>query len=504
MSVLSGRSFVGGARGGGDGEAGTGFDPKTGEALEPVYRAATMEEIARAGELAETAFRVLRATSGEQRAGFLEAVASGLEVAADAIVARAMAETALPEARLRTELGRTSGQLRAFAALAREGAWVEERLDPALPDRQPLPRPEIRSRRRPIGPVAVFCASNFPLAFSVAGGDSAAAWAVGCPVLVHAHIAHPGTAELVAGVVAAAVAARGLPEGTFSLLFGAGHEVGQAMVKLPQLAAVAFTGSRRGGLALVALATERPRPIPVFAEMGSVNPVVILPGALGEFEALAAGLFGSMTLGCGQFCTQPGLVFLPAGEAGDRLLQELRAKIEATAAMPLLTAAIRDSFVAGLARRKSLPGVETTLGLATPPEGGFWVRAALQACSAETFAAHPELADELFGPASLVVRFRDEAELLGLLSGLEGQLTVTIHAGAGELVGQAELLLDLEAKAGRLVFGGFPTGVEVVPAMVHGGPWPATSDGRSTSVGTASIERFVRRVAWQNAPLHLW
>lgn len=504
MSPLLGRSFIGGSRGTGQAEAGTAFDPKTGQAVEPVFRAATAAEIARAGELAAAAFRSLRRTSGEQRATFLEAVATGLEAAAEAIVARGQAETALPEARLRSELGRTTGQLRAFAALAREGSWVEERLDPALPDRQPLPRPEIRSRRRPIGPVAVYCASNFPLAFSVAGGDSAAAWAVGCPVLVHAHMAHPGTAELVGGVVAEAVAASGLPEGTFSLLFGAGYEVGQAMVKLPQVAAIAFTGSRRGGLALAELAAARPRPIPVFAEMGSVNPLLVLPGALGAPEALAAGLFASMTLGCGQFCTQPGLVFLPADDAGDRLLEELRGKIASAPAMPLLTSAIRDSYRAGLRHRQGLPGVDTTLGLAPTEPGGFWAEAAVLWCSATTFTAHPELAEELFGPASLIVRYRDEAELSRLLAGLEGQLTVTVHPGAGELEGKEDLLLELEGLAGRLVFGGFPTGVEVVPAMVHGGPWPATTDGRSTSVGTASIDRFTRRVALQNAPLRLW
>lgn len=502
MSEILGRSFIGAERGAGSEPAGTAFDPTTGEALAPTFVAATAAEVERAAELARAASPLLAALPGLRRGALLRTIAAELEARGEEIKARAGLETALPPARLGSELGRTTGQLRAFAALVEEGSWVDARIDRGQPERQPLPRPDLRSRLWPLGPVAVFGASNFPLAFSVAGGDTAAALAAGCPVVAVAHPAHPGTAELAAGAIRAAVEAEGLPAGTFSLLVSRGTEAGQALVRHPALAAVAFTGSRRGGLALTALAEARPRPIPVFAEMGSVNPVVLLPGAVAERRAaLAEGLFGSMTLGCGQFCTQPGLIFVPAGVDGEILVADLRSRFAQAPALPLLSAAIAASYAEGTAKRSALPAVTGTEGLPSSREGrGFWVRPTLHTTTACVLRVHPELTEEVFGPTSVVVTYRDVGELTGLLAGLEGQLTATVHAAAGELEAHPALFAELVTLAGRVVVNGFPTGVEVAPAMVHGGPYPATSDGRSTSVGTAAIERFTRRIAYQNTP----
>ncbi len=403
-----------------------------------------------------------------------------------------MQETALPEARLRGELARTTGQLRLFAGVAEDGSWVDARIEHADPARTP-PKPDLRSMLRPLGPVAVFGASNFPLAFSVAGGDTASALAAGCPVVVKAHPAHPGTSEIAGRALARSVAACGLPAGTFALLFDDGHAVGTALVQHPAIAAVGFTGSQRGGLALVDAAARRAVPIPVYAEMGSVNPVFVLPGALAAHgPRLGLAHAASVTLGVGQFCTNPGLVFVPPG--AELFIEALAAALAQGAAAPMLTEGIGHAYRAGVEHLRSTPGV-TAPGEVLPGAAP-----AVFTTDAATFRAHPHLAEEVFGPVTLVVACASVDEMEVLAQGLAGQLTATLHAGAGDEPAAARLAAVLEGKAGRLLFGGVPTGVEVGHAIVHGGPFPATSDGRSTSVGTRALLRWVRPVCWQDAP----
>ena len=474
------------------------LDPATGALLPEDFATASPAEVNRACQAAADAFETLRDTPAAARASLLRAIAQGLEAAADGIIDRAHRESALPLARLQGEMGRTCAQLRLFASVLDEGSWVDARIDTADPGRQPVPKPDVRSMRRPLGPVAVFGASNFPLAFSVAGGDTSSALAAGNPVIVKAHPAHPGTCERVGQVLTAAVRAAGLPAGTFALLFDAGHEVGKALVQHPQIAAVAFTGSRAGGVALMRLAADRPHPIPVYAEMGSVNPVLLLPGALAaRGPAIAAGLHASFTLGAGQFCTNPGVVLIEEGDAGDAFLAALAGHATTTAAGVLLTPGIRDAYLKGQDRLAALGAEKLAQGqegtAATTATAAVWQVPAAQV------AAHPQLLEEVFGPSTLAVRYQ-KAELLPLLRRLEGNLTATLHAEPDELRDAAPLLRLLETKAGRLLINQFPTGVEVCPAMVHGGPFPATSDGRATSVGTRSIERFTRLVAWQGFP----
>jgi NADP-dependent aldehyde dehydrogenase len=431
----------------------------------------------------------------------LRAIADRID-ANDEIVARGQLETGLPEARLRGERARTSGQLRLFATLLDEGSWVGARIDHAQADRQPQPKPDVRSMRRPLGPVAVFCASNFPLAFSVAGGDTASALAAGCPVVVKAHHAHPGVAELVAEAVVAAVATCDLPSGVFSLVYGAGRTVGQALVRHPSVKAVGFTGSRAAGQALMKTAAARPETIPVYAEMSSVNPVFLLPGALRERATqIAKGLHASVTLGVGQFCTNPGLVFIPAGAASEEFRSQLVELMQATPACPMLHHGIRESYASGVQRNVDHSLVETLVPSATDAgPGKSHASAALFQTSAADFLSDQSLADEIFGPATLLVTYQTADELRTLIERLDGQLTASVHAASSELDVAAQLFAALESKAGRLILDGFPTGVEVCHAMVHGGPYPATSDGRTTSVGTLAIERFTRHVAWQNCP----
>ncbi|HZO13397.1 MAG TPA: aldehyde dehydrogenase (NADP(+)), partial [Polyangiaceae bacterium] len=462
-------------------------NPATGERLEPAYPSASRADIDRAAERAAAAFPFYARLDGKTRAAFLRRIAAGLEARSEALVARAHLETALPLPRLQSELARTTAQLRLFAEVAEEGSWVDARIDHGDPARQPIPKPDVRSLRRPIGPVAVFGASNFPLAFSVAGGDTASALAAGCVVIVKAHPAHPGTSELAAAAIQEA--AKDLPEGVFALLFDAGHEVGVELVRHPVIKAVGFTGSRRAGTALMKIAAEREEPIAVFAEMGSINPVFVLPGALRERAAdIAAGLHGSVTLGVGQFCTNPGIVVSEAAP----LLPELESRMRATAPAPMLTAAIAEAYRTGVAHFAAIDGVEQRVAVS----GG----AALFVTDATTFTSNSALHRELFGPATLLVDCRTNDELYALARALEGQLTVTLHATPADLDQHRELLAIVEEKAGRIVFNGYPTGVEVGHAMVHGGPFPATSDSRTTSVGTRAIERFARLVAFQDCP----
>ncbi len=499
MAELTGLSIIGYGRGEKSSAVLQGVNPATGERLAPLFHGATLAEVDQAARLADKAFAEYSQLSGRVRGAFLRCVADKVEALGLPLVERVAQETALPAGRIQGELGRACAGLRMFAGVAEEGSWVDARIDHAEPERQPAPKPDVRSWLRPLGPVAVFGASNFPLAYSVAGGDTASALAAGCPVVVVAHYAHPGTAEMVGQAVRDAAEECGMPEGVFSLLYGAGHEVGQALVKHPLITAVGFTGSRRGGLALLQLANNRPVPIPVYAEMSSVNPVFILPGALRTRGAeIAAGLAASVTLGVGQFCTNPGLVILPEGAATEQFAAQLREKLAAVAPATMLTTGISAAYTDGLTGRQRADGVETLL----PPrtDAPAQVAPALMRTNAVEFAANPALSDEVFGPATLLVTHERREEVLQLARNLEGQLTATIHGTDEDLREWAALVRILETRAGRLVFNGFPTGVEVCHAMVHGGPFPATSDGRTTSVGPRAIRRWARAVCYQDFP----
>jgi len=499
MSDLQGLSLLGFGRGAPGPRTFHAQNPATGERLEPSYQATEPADVDRACALASQAFEAYSRALASERAAFLRAIAEGLEGAREPIVERCQAETALPPARLQAELGRTTHQLRLMAAVAEEGSWGDARIDTADPDRKPAPRPDVRSMRRALGPVAVFGSSNFPLAFSVAGGDTASALAAGNTVIVKAHPLHPGTSERVGEVVAASARRCGLPEGTFSLLFDDGFTVGESLVRHPLVQAVGFTGSRAGGEALVRLAASRAQPIPVYAEMGSVNPVVVLPGALRErSRALAEGLHASFTLGVGQFCTNPGVVLIEAGAVGDVFEQHLVELTRSTPVGVMLGARIGAAYRRGLERLRGLGATPLSEG-ATRADVATG-QAALWRTDVPAALAAPGLLEEVFGPSTLLVRYRDAADLERLVRSLDGQLTASVHALPEELPTFGSLLRLLAGKAGRVVINQFPTGVEVNHAMVHGGPFPATSDGRSTSVGTRAIERFSRLVAYQNFP----
>ena len=488
----------GGARGGGGGAI-AAIDPSTGGALPVAFGGATPADLDTACALAAAAFGPYRATSPEVRATFLETVAAKIEAIGDDLIVRAMAETGLPRPRLEGERGRTVGQLRMFAGVLRDGGWLEARIDPAQPDRKPMARPDLRLRNVPLGPVAVFGASNFPLAFSVAGGDTASALAAGCPVVVKAHPAHPGTSELVGRAVQAAVAECGLPSGVFALLHDAGVAISQGLVADPRVKAAGFTGSRRAGLALLAVAQGRPEPIPFYAEMSSINPVLLLPAALkARGGAIAPDFVAALTQGAGQFCTNPGLVLAIDGPELDAFLEATADVVAKAPAGQMLTPGICQAYGHGV------KALETTAGVAAVAhglEGGHGQgRAALFSVNGATFLAAPHLQDEVFGAASLVVRCQDLAQLLEVLAALEGQLTVAVHMDEADTDLARALLPTLELKAGRVLVNGFGTGVEVGHAMVHGGPFPATSDSRTTSVGSLAIHRFLRPVAYQNLP----
>ena len=496
---LSGELFIGRARVR-TSETFRGTNAATGAALEPAFSAASEPEVQRTCALAAQAFEPYRQLDSAARAQFLEAIADQIMAIGDELLERAQAESGLPLARLTGERARTVGQLRLFADELRKGGWLGVRIDPALPERKPLPRADLRQRRIPVGPVVVFGASNFPLAFSVAGGDTASALAAGCPVIAKGHPAHPGTGELVAQAIASAADVCKLPEGVFSLLNGASHALGAALVADSRVKAVAFTGSRAGGLAMLKIANGRPEPIPVYAEMSSINPVLLLPGALAaRAEALARDFVSSMTLGAGQFCTNPGLVIAMEGADLERFIAAATAALEQTAPAVMLTPGIHAAFARGVARLLEHNHV-SVLARGAEDGGRYSGRAALFAVRATDLLQHPEVAEEVFGASSVLVRCADEGELLRVLDKLEGQLTATLHLEAQDEALAARLVPALERKAGRLIANGWPTGVEVSHAMVHGGPFPATSDGRSTSVGTLAIERFLRPVCYQDFP----
>jgi len=497
---LKGTSIIGFTRGSTGNKTLTGFNPALGVALEPAFYAANTAEVDQAAKLAHQAFASFSCTSGKTRAKFLRQIAANIEALGDVLIQRATEETGLPEGRIQSERGRTCNQLRLFADMIEEGSWVDARIDHKDPDRKPIPKPDVRSFLRPLGPVVVFGASNFPLAFSVAGGDTASAFAGGNTVIVKAHHAHPGTSELVGLAVMEAVQSCDLPEGVFSLMYGSGNEVGTALVKHPLIKAGGFTGSRSGGRALFDAAASRPEPIPFYAEMSSINPVVILPGAIHDrADQIATGLAGSVTLGAGQFCTNPGLIFLAESDESRSLVEKLGALLSSSPEQTMLTPGISQKYKQSVVGRSQRTSVETVGAIAAVRQSdGCDAKSALFLTSAKEFLANPELSEEVFGPSTLVVMYTAREELLALLDQLEGQLTATIHANDEDMNSSAELVAALEKKAGRLVFNGFPTGVEVCHAMVHGGPYPATSDGRSTSVGTRAIFRFTRQVCYQD------
>lgn len=499
---LEGLSLIGHGTARPKGEPMHPINPATGEALEPAYHWADLEDVDRAAQLAWQAFRRFRLFPAGARARLLRRIAEQIEAHGPEIQQRAHLETALPLPRLQAETARTCHQLRLFASLVEQGWCWDARVDHPDPARQPVPKPDVRSHLIPLGPVAVFSSSNFPLAFSVAGGDTASALAAGCTVIVKAHQNHMGTSELVGRLIQQAVRECEAPEGTFSLLFGRGTEIGQALVRHPMIKAVGFTGSRKGGRALMDAAAARPEPIPVYAEMGSINPVFLLPGALRErADAIASGLHGSVTLGVGQFCTCPGLILAPTGPDTDRFLEKLSQQMANTPTGVMLTSELCAAYHAGVEACLKIPGVRRlTPPLAQADPVGTRAAAALLVTTAEVFLAHETLMEEVFGPSTLVVLCTDRSQLLEIAERIEGQLTATIHATPEELLEARDLVQALELKVGRLVFNGFPTGVEVCHAMVHGGPYPATSDGRSTSVGTRAILRFLRPVCYQNFP----
>jgi NADP-dependent aldehyde dehydrogenase len=475
-------------------------DPSTGEAVEPGFSVAGEDDVANACAAAAAAFEDFSSAPRERRAKLLETIADEIMALGDELLQRAHLETGLPLARLTGERGRTCGQLKLFASEVRDGGWMDIRIDPALPDRQPAPRADLRLFKIPLGPVAVFGASNFPLAFSVAGGDTAAALAAGCPVIVKGHPAHPGTTELVARAITQAVAASGFDPGIFSMLSGTANALGAALVADPRIAAVGFTGSRGGGLALMAIAAERPVPIPVYAEMSSINPVVLMPVALdARAESLATGFIGSLTMGSGQFCTNPGLVIAIDSPALDRFVAAAKAALEPVAPTVMLTPAIHAAYEKGLTELTG-HGDVTLVGRGAEGNGQGCARGALLTIEADRFIGDEVASREIFGSASLVVRCADAAQVAAVLDSLEGQLTATLQLDPGDEEGAAPLVAILQRKAGRLLANGWPTGVEVSHAMVHGGPFPATSDGRSTSVGTLAIDRFLRPVCYQDFP----
>ncbi|MBV8470248.1 MAG: aldehyde dehydrogenase (NADP(+)) [Burkholderiaceae bacterium] len=499
--ILTGDMLIGSAAVRGRAGEARAFNSSTDtEIPDPVFGMGDAADVERAAALASQAFDIYRHTRPAQRAEFLEAIADNILQLGDALIERAHAETGLPAARVLGERARTVGQLRLFAEVVRGGHHLRATIDTAQPERQPAPRSDIRLVKMPLGPVAVFGASNFPLAFSVAGGDTASALAAGAPVIVKAHGAHLGTSELVGRAIQKAVQAQGLPEGVFSLLIGAGSAIGQALVAHPAIKAVGFTGSRQGGLALLKTANARPEPIPVYAEMSSINPVFLLPAALARrAESMGRAFVDSLTMGAGQFCTNPGLVIAVQGPGLDTFLSSASAALQAKSAQTMLTPGIHDAYRAGVAQLESIEGVRKLAqgAVAGQPNAA---QAALYVTDARCFLEAPQLESEVFGPAAIVVACRDLDEAIKIAERLEGQLTATLQIDGADHDAARCLLPVLERKAGRILANGFPTGVEVCHATVHGGPYPSTSNAMYTSVGASAIDRFLRPVCYQDLP----
>lgn len=518
-SAPTGRSIVACAPLDGPGAGGTGpimpadakfyaIDPGTGQEMPTLYLCASPDHVEKAGWAAWNAFYAMKGRSHLDRAALLERIAGHILDLGDPLLAIAADETGLGPARLVSERDRTVFTLRMFAELVREGSWVEATIDTGQPSRRPTPKPDLRSMLKPLGPVAVFGAGNFPLAYSTAGGDTASALAAGCPVIVKGHPGHPGTGELVARAVAAAVLECGFDPGTFSFLHSGGTreiEVGQQLARHPAIRAVGFTGSVQGGLAIARAGADRPDPIPVFAEMGSTNPVFVLPGAAeGHAADIAERLVASATASGGQMCTCPGLVFCAKDKTSDELIAAMTIAFKRTPPPTALYPKLASLFSKRLAEVRGVPGVDVrTVGVDAPHwQMGSPIRLqpALLRCGLETFKRNPTLHEEIFGPAMIVVVCERGDDLIEAASSVHGSLTGTIWAGAIDEELARRVQLTLEQRVGRLIFNGVPTGVEVAPAMVHGGPFPATNQPHSTAVGSAAIRRWCRAVCYQNTP----
>ncbi len=495
-----GHNFIAGTRSAAGDKVLKSLNASTGETLTFDFFQATEQEVNQAVEAAHAAFKTYRHTSPEQRALFLESIADELDALGEDFLNTISQETALPIARLQGERGRTSGQMRLFAKVLRRGDFLGARIDTALPERQPLPRPDLRQIKIGVGPVAVFGASNFPLAFSTAGGDTASALAAGCSVVVKAHSGHMATADYVAQAIERAVEKTGMPKGVFNMIYG--NAVGALLVKHPLIQAVGFTGSLKGGRALCDMAAARPQPIPVFAEMSSINPMLMLPEALkNRGDQIAQELADSVVLGCGQFCTNPGLILGIKSPEYTRLIEQLSEIMANKQAQTMLNAGTLNSYVSGLSHLSEHSGIQHLAGQEQQGE-----QALPQLFKAEVellLAGDQLLQEEIFGPTTIVIEVEDKAQLLQALSSMNGQLTASLIADESDLVEFADVVPVLEEKAGRLLLNGYPTGVEVCDAMVHGGPYPATSDARGTSVGTLAIDRYLRPVCYQNYPQSL-
>ncbi len=497
---LTGLNFIGNERSGKGKVTFQAVNPKNGAKMSPEFYQATQQEISDAILKAEIAFCEYSRKSGLERALFLETIADEILELGDGLIQRCCEETGLTKERLIGERGRTVNQLKLFANLLKEGSWVDARIDTADPQRQPVSKPDIRSMQNALGPAGIFGASNFPLAFSVAGGDTTSALAAGCTVVVKAHPAHPGTCEMVANAIQKAIKKTNMPDGTFSMAHGQSTMVGMAIVKHPLIKAIGFTGSFKGGKAIFDAAAQRPEPIPVYAEMSSTNPVFILPGALRERTAeIAKGLTASVTLGVGQFCTNPGLVILEESKDAAQFLKVTAEYFQDVSAATMLTSKIHQAYENGIERMSSQKGVRLLARDKADGSGCQGTPSLLQT-TAQNFLSNEMLEEEIFGPSTLIITANNKNELLKIAQNLKGHLTATLHATEEDLKDYSDLIAILERKAGRLIINGFPTGVEVCHAMVHGGPFPATTDSRSTSVGTAAITRFTRPVCYQYFP----
>lgn len=498
--MIHGKNFIGNTLSASGTKTYQTFNPVLNQENESLFHEASIAEIEQAVSLSTKAFRSYRQLSGSRKAAFLDAIADEILDLGDELITTYSAETGLPEGRAKGERGRTIGQLRSFATLLREGSWVEATIDTADPDRTPIPKSDIRKMLVALGPIVVFGASNFPLAYSTAGGDTASALAAGCPVIVKSHPMHAGTGELVASAIIAAAKKTGMPDGVFSNLNSSGIAVGQHLVKHPNVKGVGFTGSIRGGRALYNMAAEREEPIPVFAEMGSINPVVILPQALKKNGAEWANTYaGSITLGSGQFCTNPGLLLGIEGEELDNFVRQLSGEIVRIAPTSMLHPNIIGAYEKNKAMATAQAGTTVAAEYEEEVPANF-ARQAVLTVSGKTFLDNNSLHQEVFGPFSMVVQAKNLAELEEIIAGLEGQLTGTIVAETDELSTNEKLVAALQDRVGRLIYNGVPTGVEVCPSMHHGGPYPSSTDSRFTAVGIHAIKRWVRPVSFQDWP----
>jgi alpha-ketoglutaric semialdehyde dehydrogenase len=503
MIKIDGTQLIGFDQGSKGAESFQSINPATGVALDHIFFKATESDVNTTCEKAAVAFQIYRKKSGIEKADFLEAIADEIKALGDQLIETCCQETALPKARIEGERTRTVNQLMMFASMLREGSWLDARIETADPLRTPIPKPDIRYLHVGLGPVVVFGASNFPLAFSVAGGDTASALAAGCPVIVKAHSAHPATAELVGRAIITAAKKTHMPDGVFSMLHGDGSKVGIQLVINKHVKAVGLTGSFTAGKALFDAAVKREEPIPVYAEMGSTNPVFVLPEAMQiHKEKIAQGFAASVTLGVGQFCTNPGLLMYQNDKSAAEFIQHIKTEFENTSGGPMLTESIYRSYTIGTAHHSAQQEIQV-LANGKKADGRNCAHPVLFKTTADVLEKHHELTEEIFGPTSTVVEMRSKAEMVSAAKKLSGHLTATVHGTENDLLSHQDLLDILQQKVGRIVINGFPTGVEVCHAMVHGGPYPSTTDGRSTSVGTASIFRFTRAICFQNLPQSL-